>query len=195
VLRAHPREGDLQRRFLANQRLRQPHLPQGSPTSPGLSNLAAFRLDRRLQALADAFGATVTRYADDLAFAGDARFQHRLGYFLPQVGAIALEEGFRLNHRKTRVMSHGQRQELCGVVVNHRPGIPRADFDQLRALLFNAARFGPASQNREGHPRFRAHLEGRIAWVASLQPARGARLRALFQAIDWAGEKTGLRNP
>ena len=75
VLESHPREGaDLARRFLANARLRDPHLPQGAPTSPALSNLAAFRLDRRLAALARAFGATMTRYADDLAFAGDQRF-------------------------------------------------------------------------------------------------------------------------
>jgi len=185
VLRAHPTDCDLQQRFLANQRLRQPHLPQGSPTSPALSNLCAFPLDRRLHALAAACGATMTRYADDLAFAGGAAFHRRLDFFLPRVGAIALEEGFRINHRKTRVMSRGQRQELCGLVINDHPNVPRGEYDNLRALLFNAARSGPDSQNRESHPQFRAHLEGRIAWIASVHPARGARLRALFERIAW----------
>jgi len=82
VLAAHPRQGtDLTRRFLANQRLRDPHLPQGAPTSPALSNLAAWRLDRRLAGLAAAFGATMTRYADDLAFAGDETFAKSLRFF------------------------------------------------------------------------------------------------------------------
>ena len=54
------------------RRLATPHLPQGAPTSPALATLAAFSLDRRLTGLAERFGARYTRYADDLAFSGDA---------------------------------------------------------------------------------------------------------------------------
>ncbi|MDQ3090250.1 MAG: hypothetical protein M3R46_01035 [Actinomycetota bacterium] len=32
---------------------------------------------------------------------------------------------------------------------------------------------------------FRAHLLGRIAWIESLHPARGARLRSQFTRIVW----------
>jgi RNA-directed DNA polymerase len=71
------------------------------------------------------------------------------------------------------------------VVINQRPNVARREYDNLRALLFNAARLGPESQNRAGHPHFRAHLEGRLSWVASLHPARGQRLRALFERILW----------
>ena len=186
VLAAHPRAGaDLSQRFLTNQRLRDPHLPQGAPTSPALSNLAAWRLDRRLGALAAVFDATMTRYADDIAFAGDARFGRSLAAFLPRAAAVALEEGFRVNHRKTRVMPRGGRQELCGLVVNQRPNLRRQERDNLRALLFNAARLGPDSQNRGGHTDFRRHVEGRIAWARSINPAFGARLAALFARISW----------
>jgi len=45
------------------QRLRDPHLPQGAPTSAALANLCAFRLDLRLDGLAHALGARYTRYA------------------------------------------------------------------------------------------------------------------------------------
>jgi hypothetical protein len=179
VLAAHPREGaDLAQRFLANQRLRDRHLPQGAPTSPALSNLVAWRLDCRLGALAEAFGASMTRYADDLAFSGDETFARSLPFFLPQAGAIALEEGFCVNHRKTRVMRRGRRQDLCGVVVNEKPNAPRRERDRLRAVLFNVARFGLESQNRDGHPDFRRHLEGKVAWVAALNGAVGAKLKA-----------------
>jgi hypothetical protein len=74
---------------------------------------------------------------------------------------------------------------LCGVVVNDRPTVSRVDYDRLRALLHNCATRGPASQNHDDRPDFRAHLLGRIAWVGSLDPLRGARLRAQFDAIDW----------
>jgi hypothetical protein len=186
VLEAHPRDGaDLAQRFLTNARLRDPHLPQGAPTSPALANLAAWRLDRRLAALARGFGATMTRYADDLAFAGDQRFARNVRFFLPRAAAVALEEGFRVNHRKTRVMRSNRRQHLCGLVINERPNLPRRARDELRALLFNAARLGPESQNRDGHPDFRRHLEGRISWVRSVNPAAAARLALLFARIRW----------
>jgi RNA-directed DNA polymerase len=185
VLAAHPRDGDLSQRFFTNARLRDRHLPQGAPTSPALSNLATFNLDRRLSALAAAHGATMTRYADDLAFSGDRSFERALRFFGPQVEAIARDEGFRINPRKTRVMPRARRQMLCGLVVNDRANLPRTQADALRATLFNAIRFGPHSQNRDSHPAFRAHLEGRVAWAASINPARGRRLWALFDRIRW----------
>src|SRR5262249_5240468 len=135
VLAAHPRDGDTGRRFLANQRLRDAHLPQGAPTSPALANLAAFRMDVRMAALARSYGATMTRHAADLAFSGDRAFDRSLRFFLPQAGAIALEEGFHVNYRKTRIMRRGERQQLCGLVVNERPNLPRREVDALKALL------------------------------------------------------------
>jgi hypothetical protein len=182
VLDAHPREGDLPARWLVNAALRDRHLPQGAPTSPALSNLVAWRMDTRLAALAAGFGATMTRYADDLAFSGDETFARSLRFFLPRAGAIVLEEGFRLNHRKTRVMPRGHRQELCGVAIAAVPSVPRRERDRLRAILFNARRFGLESQNRHEHADFARHLEGRVAWVNAVNPSARRRLGALVRA-------------
>ena len=35
------------------------------------------------------------------------------------------------------------------------------------------------------HPRYRAHLDGRIGYVESINPAKGQRLRAIFNQIGW----------
>jgi RNA-directed DNA polymerase len=163
----------------------QPHLPQGAPTSPSLANLCAFRLDCRLAGLARVSGAEYTRYADDLVFSGGSAFVRSVGRFPIHVGAIALEEGFSVQHRKTRVMRQGVRQQVAGVVVNERLNMRRSDYDELKAQLFNCVRFGPQDQNRADHSDFRAHLAGRIAYVASINPARGDRLRDLFDRIAW----------
>jgi hypothetical protein len=167
------------------RRLATPHLPQGAPTSPMLANLCAFTLDRRVAGLARAVGATYTRYADDLVFSGPAGLARRARRLEDALGAIAAAEGLRLNARKTTVMTRAGRQRVAGVVVNVRPNVAREDYDRLKAILHNAAHHGPASQNREGVADFRAHLLGRIAWVAALHPDRGARLRARFDAIAW----------
>ena len=171
--------------FVARQLLVTRHLPQGAPTSPALANLAANRLDRRLAGLASAAGAVYSRYADDLAFSGDARVARSRKRIDALISVIAYEEGFAVNHRKTRLMRAGVRQRLAGVVVNVRPNIRRDEFDRLKAILTNCARHGPASQNRQGIADFRAHLAGKIAHVASIHPGRGQKLRRVFQRIVW----------
>jgi hypothetical protein len=101
------------------------------------------------------------------------------------VGAITLAEGFRLNHRKTRFQRPSQRQEAAGLVFNEKPNLNRRDFDRLKAILTNCARHGPVSQNRGQLDDFRAHLQGKIAWVRFVHPGRGAKLSALFEQIRW----------
>ncbi len=164
----------------------RPHLPQGAPGSPALANLCAYRADCRLAGLAKAAGATYTRYADDLAFSGGEEFERCVERFSIHVAVILEEEGFRVNHRKTRIMRRGVRQQLAGLVVNERVNIRRSDFDALKAVLTNCLRLGAESQNRGAHPSFRSHLEGRVAFVESISSTKGKKLRALFERIAWA---------
>jgi hypothetical protein len=161
------------------------HLPQGTPASPALANLCAYRLDCRLHALAQAAGAVYSRYADDLAFSGGTAFDRSAEAFAGRVGAILLEEGFHAAYRKTRLMRQSVRQQLTGLVVNRHLNLTREDYDRLKAILTNCARNGPQGQNRDVLPDFRAHLMGCVAFVESIHPARGAKLRSLFNRIAW----------
>lgn len=185
ILSAMPSGPDPARQFRLRRRLAVPHLPQGSPTSPALANLVAFGLDRRLSSYAAAVGLTYTRYADDLTFSG--RFQHstHVRSFARAVGRIVTAESFRVNEAKTRWRGRHERQTVTGVVVNEHPAVARVVVDRLRAVLHDCRRSGPAAANRAGHPDFRAHLLGRISWVAAVHPARGASLREQFAGIDW----------
>lgn len=162
-----------------------PHLPQGAPSSPALANICCYRVDCRLAALAKSVGAEYTRYADDLAFSGNQAFARKVERFSLHVAAILMTEGFRVHHRKTRIMRQGVRQHLAGVVVNNRLNVRRNDFDRLKATLTNCIRRGPHTQNRDAHPQFRAHLAGRLGFVETINAAKGRRLRALFEQIRW----------
>ena len=133
---------------------------------------------------ARAAGGNYSRYADDLAFSGNHDFQRGVERFSAHVAAILVEEGFWVNHRKTRIMRQGVRQQLAGLVANERFNVRRTDFDRLKATLNNCVRFGPASQNRSAHPHFREHLEGQIAWVEFVNPSKGQRLRAILTRLD-----------
>ena len=164
----------------------RPHLPQGAPTSPLLANLCAFRLDCRLTGLADWAGAVYTRYADDIALSGDDTFARNATRYIAEVSAIARDEGWSVQHHKTRIMHASVRQQLAGIVVNRTPNIDRTSFDQLKATLTNCVRLGPASQNRDQRNNFQAYLRGCVAWVTSVNAKRGNRLSEIFERIDWS---------
>jgi hypothetical protein len=192
-VREGPAAGEPYLPHAARRLYASPHLPQGAPTSPALANLCAYRLDCRLAGLAAELAARYTRYADDLAFSGGEGLERGARRFQVAVCRVALEEGFEVNTRKSRFMRRGVRQQLTGVVLNVHPNVARRAFDELKATLTNCVRQGPASQNRAGRPDFRAHLAGRVAHVARLNPARGRRLRALFERVAWgdAGPERG----
>jgi hypothetical protein len=173
--------------WVMRKRLTDKHLPQGAPSSPALANLAAWRFDCRLQGVANRFSLDYNRYADDLAFSGGRELLRLIPFLTGLISAIAIEEGFQINHRKTRVQTQAQAQRLGGMVINQRPNLPRHEFDQLKAILHNCVRWGPQNQNHEGVDDFRAHLEGRVAYAAWLNPEKAERLRRLWRQIEWPG--------
>jgi RNA-directed DNA polymerase len=168
------------------KRLVDKHLPQGAPSSPALANLCAWRFDCRLQGVAERFHLDYSRYADDLAFSGGRELLRLAPFLQGLIGAIAIEEGFEINHRKTRLRTQAQSQRLAGVITNRKPNFPRAEFDRLKAILHNCVRGGPKAQNREGVQDFKAHLAGRVAYAVWLNPEKGAKLQRLFDAIQWS---------
>jgi len=167
--------------------LASPHLPQGAPSSPALANLVAFSLDRRLSALAISAGFAYTRYADDLALSSPTqRSASHIAQTIDRIRTIVGDEGFQINERKTQIRRAGERQRLTGLVINQIPNVDRREYDRLKAILTNAARQGPTSQNHANLPDFRSHLLGRIGWMTHVNPARAARLRTLYDRIDWS---------
>ncbi len=161
------------------RRLAAPHLPQGAPTSPALANLCAYRLDCRLAGLADRFEAVYSRYADDITLSGGRRLHAAAAGVRRAVEAISTDEGFRLNTRKSQLMTRAGRQRVCGIVVNEHPNAARDDYDRLRAAVHQAG-LHPETLDAAA----RARLRGRIAWVEALDPARGAKLRRRFTRIE-----------
>jgi retron-type reverse transcriptase len=158
-------------------------LPQGACTSPALSNLAARKLDARLEGLARKTGWTYTRYADDLTFSANGDTAKQCGGLLQALRRFCTEEGFTVNEKKTRVQRQNVQQTVTGIVVNHRPNVPRDLHRRLRAILHNARKSGLASQNTENHPHFAMWLQGMIAWVTMANPDKGRSLRREFDKL------------
>jgi RNA-directed DNA polymerase len=146
----------------------QRYCVQGAPTSPGLCNAIALRLDRRLSGLAAKLGFSYTRYADDLTFSGDD------AGCLPALKRLAKriieEEGFRLNEAKTRIMRRGCRQSVVGVTVNDVAGLSRQERRRLRAMIHQ-------TNKESANPAVLARIRGKLAFLAMLNTRQAASMR------------------
>lgn len=151
-------------------------LPQGACTSPALANMAARTLDKRLAAMSAKHGLRYTRYADDLTLSSPSGARCEIGMLLARIRHIAQEEGFTVHPDKIHVQRAAGRQCVTGVVVNRQLAVPREELRRLRAILHAAKTTGLDAQNRDNHPDFRAHLQGKIAYVHMIDPARGDQL-------------------
>jgi len=141
-----------------------------------------------LAGVAKKFEVTYSRYADDLTFSGGEKLMKgkSLNMLMRYLRGIVRNEGYRWNSTKKKVVRRGSRQIVTGLTVNAKPNVPRAEFDRLKAILTNCKRHGAAAQNRNQVPNFRAHLEGRIAFVKSVNPQKAERLQRVFEQIKWS---------
>jgi RNA-directed DNA polymerase len=152
--------------------------------SPALANQVTRRLDRRLSGLRGALGWRYTRHAVDLEFSAPSGKRDAIGRLLGAVRRVITEEGFVINAKKGRIQRRGGRQEVTGVVVNDKLGLPRTEVRQLRALLHNAKKTGLDAQNHEDRPNFRAWLEGKLAYLTMIDRDKGMAMLADLHALE-----------
>jgi RNA-directed DNA polymerase len=139
--------------ILANICCHENKLPQGAPTSPILSNMVCYSLDKAMQALAKQHGCTYTRYADDLTFSTTKTvFPQSLAYndgtHIVISNKITNElkiNGFYLNDKKTRLLNQKQRLEVTGITVNEKLNVTRKYIRNIRAMLNSVESLGVES--------------------------------------------------
>lgn len=138
------------------------YLPQGSPASPILSNIVFAAMDRSLKGLADCFGLTYTRYADDITFSGPYNAFREGGSFRTCLDRMISEEGFSVNPAKTRLQKRGGRQDVTGLTVCEKVNVPRKWLKGLRAQIHRMEVGGCT-------PRDLASAWGKIAWLRQVR--------------------------
>jgi RNA-directed DNA polymerase len=146
---------------------------QGAPTSPGLCNTMALRMDRRLAGLAAKFGFAYSRYVDDLIFSGDD--PSCINQLRHLASRIIRAEGFEVNRDKTRLLRSGGCQRVTGVVVNRVMGLSRQERRRLRAMIHHLRQAQAAGQPDDGRL---AYLRGKLAYLAMLNPEQALALKA-----------------
>ena len=147
-------------------------LPQGAPTSPALSNIVGYEMDRKLSALAAEYGLTYTRYADDLTFSGDVFPKEQI---IPQVKRIIRDEKFEPNHKKTHFMNQSSRKIITGVSVASgvKLTIPKSKKREIRKNVYFILTKGLAEHQRRigSHdPAYLKRLIGMLCYWRAIEP-------------------------
>lgn len=136
-------------------------LPQGSPVSPAITTLIAYKMDKRLEGLAKKMGFTYTRYADDLTFSSNLKLDANnrketdkiIGSLLYFIKKVVVSEGFELHPDKTHIMRKGNQQKVTGIIVNqneqNKLGIDRKTVRKFRAFLHQTSKTGWQSDNQD----------------------------------------------
>jgi len=173
------------------------HLPQGAPTSPAITNALCRRLDRRLLKMADEFGFTYTRYADDLTFSASGESLRHLSSLLARVKATVAHEGFTVHPEKTRVLRRSRQQEVTGLVVNSKANVSRQELRRFRATLYQIEKDGPAGKSWGHSDDVIASIQGFANFVYMVNPEKGAelqqRVRLIVEKYDWQPAKFNSR--
>lgn len=160
-------------------------VPQGSPASPCISNIACLRLDKRLSELARNYHAQYTRYADDMTFSGPREINNMLSI----VCSIIEDEGFKINKEKLRISFQNQRQEVTGLIVNGACVKISKDYKRkLQQEIYYCKKYGPYNhqeQINDHHAFFKEHLYGKAYYVYMVEPVWGAKFLAELDEVNW----------
>ncbi|WP_341356785.1 retron Ec67 family RNA-directed DNA polymerase/endonuclease [Rossellomorea sp. y25] len=142
-------------------------LPQGSPSSPIISNLISKILDNRLLKIANKFKVNYSRYADDLTFStNDKKFLDLQKEFHEEISKEIELAGFKINEKKKRLQYKNSRQVVTGLVVNKKINVNRIYYKETRAMAHQLYKYGTFTIDDE--PATINQLEGRFSFINQL---------------------------
>lgn len=171
-------------------------LPQGAPTSPALSNLAAYSLDNDLEHYAIEKGFTYTRYADDLIFSSYGALSRKsIPTIRNDIIKIINKNHFTEHKEKFKVYAPGSRKIVLGLLVNEdMPKIPKQLYKEIEHKIYIAYKYN--IENAAKHFKFDSsygfynHLHGYMSYLNNVDKDRFTKLKPRFDSIKptWQDE-------
>ena len=142
-------------------------LPQGAPTSTLLANLVLSSFDAQIRRVCKLNGIRYTSWVDDLAFSGNSAEQ-----IVGPVIAVLRNAGFKVSHRKIRVMGPGQRKILNNLVLGRFITVQKQYLSRIRAGIHNLQCGKAATFELKDYVQ---RLEGNIGYLRLFDPKKAAR--------------------
>lgn len=147
-------------------------IPQGSVTSPQISNMIMFDFDNCIGNYAIQKSVRYTRYADDITISGNNIAD--LKSVSHEIYRLLYKMGLRLNSRKSRLLYPNQKQRITGITVNSVLNVDIKVRQNLRLELHHylsdhsdyhlRSKLGPDYSNYD-HLTYARHLLGKINFI------------------------------
>lgn len=177
-------------------------LPQGAPTSPILSNMICFKMDKDLMSFSRERSFIYTRYADDITFSSYRPMGGLFESVLPSVGkfvpeilsselrAIISRNGFRVNPFKSHYSDRKSSKIVTGLKVNDFINVDRRFVRNIRAALYSVETLGVSGAQEKyrtkysGRFKIEAFLKGKIEWLRHIRGQSDPVFRALAMRFN-----------
>lgn len=117
-------------------------LPQGSPSSPIITNFICQNLDRRLNGLAKRFKSKYSRYADDITFSSDQNIFKKPSFQNELKRIIEVDQKLIINTQKTRLLPKGSSQQVTGLIVNEKVNVSSSYIKKIRMWIYYLETYG-----------------------------------------------------
>ncbi|HCA9527218.1 TPA: RNA-directed DNA polymerase [Klebsiella variicola subsp. variicola] len=170
-------------------------LPQGSPTSPMLSNMAFYNLDEKINLLVKSYGGLYSRYADDIFISFSSAEVNRtlISNLVGRLINYLKNEGYKLNKTKIKLSPPGSRKIVLGLNVDSEtPTISREFKRCIDSHLYALAKHGPILHALE--KKFQSvfgmleHIKGKILFARSISREYGdKKLNDFYRALESHG--------
>lgn len=159
-------------------------LPQGSPTSPIIGNLALEKMDADFMALCRKPGFAYTRYVDDITISGDIDMNSRRQGFID----VIRRAGYEVAAHKIHFTNRNEPQIVTGLVVNDRLRPSKPFIHKLKRTIRDCwpEHYGLdviAVANGMSKRELLQMLCGRMHHVKSVDRALGREIRGLMVNI------------
>lgn len=171
-------------------------LPQGTPTSPAISNIVMREFDDQVSCFCNARNIAYTRYSDDMTFSGSFDSNEVIEFVKDKLN----KSGFQLNNKKTKLIKQGQRQTVTGVVVNEKQQLPKGYRKQIRQEIHYCQKYSVKSHILHAnlttyirpngdvyYKEYLLNLYGRINYALQINPSDDEMLKyrsVVKSAID-----------
>lgn len=165
-------------------------LPQGSPTSPMISNIAATKMDYRFEALSKKQNCRYTRYADDLTFS--ITKEGKLPS-LKLITKIITDEGFFINNKKTKYMKKGCKQYVTGLTTTNGTNVSKKYRKEISEHIYYCRKHGVDGHLGRrvdfpgyNHIKFHNWLYGHLCFIKSVNENASKKMLEDFNKINWS---------
>ncbi|MDR3572192.1 MAG: reverse transcriptase domain-containing protein [Candidatus Pacebacteria bacterium] len=186
-------------------------LPQGAPSSPVLSNMICFRMDRELLEIAKDSHSIYTRYADDITFSSYQPLSSLFDGALPPPGPVAPNllapklrrafetNSFTINPAKAHYADRHSRRTVTGLKINEALNVDRNFVRNIRAALYAVEKGGEATADAifkkkyGGTASIADHLQGKLAWLGNIKGRSDPIFRSIAERFNHCFPKRAIK--